>query len=149
MISFNKQYFLAAIVLLAVEIFIAAFARDNFIRPYAGDTLAVILLYCIARTFWNGSYFRVAFGVWIVACLLEMLQYYHFVKRVGLQDSTLANTLVGNTFSPMDLLAYSVGILLILFIEKWRLKNTATTSMKIGEQLPQSPGGAPVEVIGK
>jgi hypothetical protein len=149
MISFNKQYFVAAIVLLGVEIFIAAFARDNFIRPYAGDTLAVMLLYCITRSFWNGSYYRVALGVWIVACLLEMLQYYHVVARLGLHDSTLANTLFGNTFSVMDLLAYSVGVLLILLIEKWRDKKPATTSMEISERLPQSPGGAPVEVIGK
>jgi len=48
---FNKTYFLLALLLLSVELFIGFFVRDAVIRPYGGDFLVVILLYCMLKSF--------------------------------------------------------------------------------------------------
>ena len=42
-------YALAALVLFAVEVVIALFVRDAFVRPYLGDVLAVMLVYAVLR----------------------------------------------------------------------------------------------------
>jgi len=36
-------------MLLLIEILIALFVHDEFIRPYVGDALVVIVLYCECR----------------------------------------------------------------------------------------------------
>ena len=42
-------YLLSFLVLLGIEILIALFVHDEFIRPYIGDVLAVIVLYAAVR----------------------------------------------------------------------------------------------------
>ena len=44
---FKKQYLIAAVLILAVEIVIGLFVYDNIIRPYVGDFLVIILIYCL------------------------------------------------------------------------------------------------------
>ena len=43
MLRFNKTYFLLTILLFCTEVIIALFVHDNFIRPYFGDVLVVIV----------------------------------------------------------------------------------------------------------
>ena len=38
-------------VILVVEIIIGIYVRDNFVRPYMGDALVVVLIYCFIRIF--------------------------------------------------------------------------------------------------
>lgn len=44
-------YAICFIGLFIVETLIALFLRDAFIRPYMGDVLVVILIYCFVRIF--------------------------------------------------------------------------------------------------
>ena len=44
-------YAICFIGLFIVETLIALFVRDAFIRPYMGDVLVVILIYCFVRIF--------------------------------------------------------------------------------------------------
>ncbi len=53
MARFHYRYFLLAAGLLGLEICIARFAHDRFVRPYVGDFLATILLYCLLERFPN------------------------------------------------------------------------------------------------
>ena len=52
-ISWNKRtaYLLATVLIFLLELFIALFVRDNFIRPYVGDILVVVLVYTCVRVF--------------------------------------------------------------------------------------------------
>ena len=43
-------YAIAALLLFLIELFIALFVHDTFVRPYFGDVLVVILLWCIIKT---------------------------------------------------------------------------------------------------
>ena len=51
MVIFNKTYFLLALLLLLAEVLIALYLHDALIRPYGGDFLVVILLYCFVKSF--------------------------------------------------------------------------------------------------
>ena len=117
MFVFRKNYFLLTIILLFVEICIAVFINDRFIRPYLGDFLVVILLYCFVRSFFNVPVNQTAIGVLIFAFVIEGLQYIQLVNILGLQDSKLASVVLGNSFSWMDMLTYVLGIALVMAYE--------------------------------
>lgn len=117
--SFNKNYFLATLLLFLIEVGIALFVRDRFIRPYFGDFLVVILLYCLLKSFWNGSPLKAGVYVLIFAFAVEIGQYFQLVKVLGLNHSELARTVIGTGFDWGDLVAYTLGILVVLVFEKY------------------------------
>lgn len=118
MLRFNKTYFLLTILLFCTEVIIALFVHDNFIRPYFGDVLVVILIYCFIQTFFNLSKIKTAIYVLLFAFLVETLQYFNFITFLGLKNNKVAKIVIGNSFSFHDLLAYVAGILITLGIEK-------------------------------
>ena len=118
MIGFNSRYFLFAMILLVTEILIAVYMHDRFIRPYAGDFLVVILIYCFVKSFLRSGVWITAIAVLLFAYTVEILQYFNLVKLVGLQNSRLANIILGNSFEWIDMLAYTLGIALVIVIEK-------------------------------
>jgi len=118
MYRFHKGYFGLTAVLLLIEVLIAMYVRDDFIRPYFGDFLVVILMYCFLRSFVDLEVRLTAMAVLLFSYLIEVLQYLNFVERVGLGDSELARTLIGTSFAWIDILAYTTGILTVLWFER-------------------------------
>ena len=118
---FNINYFALAILLLLVEICIGLYIHDALIRPYGGDFLVVILLYCLIRSFTDTPAFKTAIGVLIFSYSVEISQYFHLVKLLGLQNSRIALLILGSNFTLTDILCYTLGILLIIVIEKIRI----------------------------
>ena len=117
MIRVQKHYLLAASLLFLLEIFIAFFVHDKIIRPYAGDFLATIFLYCLARSLLTVAPGKVALGVLLTAYLIEGLQYAGLLSWLGWQYSRVARMVLGSHFSWADLLAYTLGLGLMLGIE--------------------------------
>jgi len=115
--QFNKQYFLFTCLLFLVELGIALFVRDAFIRPYGGDFLVVILLYYLVRTFYNTSAIKVAIGVLIFSYIVEVLQYFQIVNLLGLKGNRPAEIIIGTGFSWEDMVAYTLGIMLVYWID--------------------------------
>ena len=122
MLHFNKNYFLLTILLFLIEVCIALFVHDNFIRPYFGDVLVVILIYCFVKSFLNVSVIKAAIAVLLFAFLVETLQYFAIIEILGLQDNKLARTVIGTSFAWEDILAYIVGIVIVIVGEKWLRK---------------------------
>lgn len=120
MFHFHRKYFFLALLLLLTEVFIALYVHDKFVRPYAGDFLVVILLYCIFKAFLDISVVPVALLVLVIAYAIEMLQYFKLLYRLGLQHSKLARVILGTSFAWTDMLAYTLGIILVIIIEKLR-----------------------------
>ncbi len=118
MFTFNKNYFVVAIVLLLLEIVIAVFVHDRIVRPYAGDLLVVILIYCFCKSFLNTPVLPTAIAVLFFAFFIELLQSLNFVKFIGLEDSKLANTTFGYSFEWLDMVAYTLGIAIVLIVER-------------------------------
>jgi len=115
--QFNKTYFFLAFLLFMIEVIIGAYLHDAVIRPYGGDFLVVILIYCFVKSFLNTPVMVTALAVLLFSYLIETLQYFHIVDMLGLEKSTIARTVIGTSFAWTDLLAYTLGILLVLIIE--------------------------------
>ncbi len=115
----NKRYFYIwiTIALLLIEVLIALFVHDAFIRPYIGDVLVVILLYTFLRIFIPEGVRFLPLYIFIFAAGVEVLQYFNFVAILGLQDSTFFRILLGSVFDIQDVICYGVGCLLIAIIQ--------------------------------
>ena len=118
MFQFNRNYFTITILLLLLEIAIALYVHDNFIRPYFGDFLVVILLYCFLKSFVKVSVWVAAALVLVISFTIETAQYFNLVEKLELQHSKIAKIVLGNSFAWMDLLAYTLGILAVISMEK-------------------------------
>ena len=122
MLQFNRTYFAFTIFLFLLETVIALFVHDNFIRPYFGDFLVVMLLYCFLKSFIKVSVWAAAGLVLLFSFAIETAQYFNMVEKLGLEHYKIAKVVLGNSFAWMDLLAYVLGILAVISIEKFTLK---------------------------
>ena len=117
MFRFNRVYFWWAILLVAIEVFIGVRMHDAIIRPYGGDVLIVVLLYCLIRSFWALPVVPLALGVLVFSYLEEMGQYFHIADRLGVTRPSLLRTLIGTWFSWVDIACYTIGIGMVLAVE--------------------------------
>ena len=115
---FNKNYLILFIFILLCELYIGFFVHDTIIRPYIGDLLVVILIYAFLRIFIRNSPFKVALFTFIFALVIEIAQYYNLIVLLGLDGNKIARTILGTSFSWIDILAYFGGFLLIIIVEK-------------------------------
>ena len=108
------------VILFVTEVLIAAFLDDRIIRPYVGDVLVVILIYCFIRSFLNTPVVPTAIATLIFAYIIEVLQYIRLVTRLGLEENTLARTVMGTSFEWVDMVAYTLGFAIVLVAERRR-----------------------------
>lgn len=121
MLKFNRKYFLIFIIVLLTEIMIALFVRDNFIRPYLGDALVIILIYCFIKAFSDFAVLPAVLLVLTFSFLIEFLQYLNFLAAIGLEQSMPVKMILGNSFSWEDIIMYLIGAAMILIVEKVRV----------------------------
>ena len=114
---FNLRYFCLTILIFLIEVCIAVFFNDQFIRPFIGDVLVVILIYCFVRAFWKVRVDRAIASIFIFSYTIELLQYFSLVDRLGLRNNKIASTIVGTTFDWKDLLAYAIGCGIVLGLD--------------------------------
>lgn len=117
-LRYNPKYLIFSIALLITEVIIALYVNDAIIRPYGGDFLIVILLYCMIKSVLIADNTAIALSVLLFAYLLEILQYFDIVEILGLGHSTYANVIIGTSFAWIDMLAYTLGVLTVLVAER-------------------------------
>lgn len=120
---FHLRYFIAFCLLLITEICIALFVHDTIIRPFIGDMLVVILIYCFVRTFIKATHVKTIIGVLLFAYVVELLQATSFIDWIGLSNNQIAKIILGTTFDWKDLFAYTLGGVLILIFEKYYVRH--------------------------
>lgn len=121
---FQKTYFLLFFVLLAVEVCIGAFA-SGFIRTFVGDVLVIALLYCFLSTYVRLDYRIVLLLVLLFAFGTECLQYYRLVDVLHIQNK-IARIIIGTTYDVHDLIAYTVGGILVFGVEFCRSRKVSS-----------------------
>lgn len=126
MLTFNKIYFLLTIALFIIQVLIALFVHDKIIRPYLGDVLVVILMYCFVQSFLKLPVLHAAIPVLLFSFGIEFLQYLNIVEKLGLQGSKIAKTAIGTSFAWIDLICYIVGIIFVLITENLSAKRILT-----------------------
>ena|SRR5712675_3116640 len=104
-----------------IEMLIGLYAHDRIIRPYGGDFLVVILLYCLIRTFLRLPVLYIAGSVLLFSYFVEWTQYVKLADRLNLGRHSIARVLLGDYFTWMDIGCYTLGILIILSIEWLKL----------------------------
>lgn len=121
----SRQFYCGAFaLLLAAEMCIALFVHDAFVRPYLGDVLVVVLLYCLGRgpLGIRGKWLTPA--VTALGALAEGLQYLRLADRLSLGPTSPLRIILGSTFDWADLLCYLAGgLVLTLWEIKERNKN--------------------------
>lgn len=115
--TFSFKYGLVFLGILAIEVLIALFIHDGFIRPFVGDVLVVILIYAFFKTFIDARPIRIATAVLIFAVLVEMSQFFNMAAALGIEKFKLAKIVLGSTFDLLDILAYLIGFGAILLLE--------------------------------
>lgn len=117
MFTFRPKYALLAIVFFVFEVLIAIYVHDSFVRPFVGDYLVVFLVYYFVRAFFTMHYLKVAVAVLLFSYLIETLQYFQFVQRMGLAKYKILAIVMGTSFAWFDILAYTLGFITIILIE--------------------------------
>lgn len=121
------KYLFAFLIFLLIEVLIALFVHDDFIRPYIGDMLVVVVIYCFAKIFLPKAKMWLPVAIFIFAALVEALQYFNIVELLGVEDNTFLSTLIGATFDVKDIICYLVGgVCLCLFeiIQDLKIKHS-------------------------
>ena len=111
----------AAVLILAAEIYIAICVKGGFVRHYAGDVLAVILLYALARATFSVPPSNLPLKIFAFAAALELAQYFGAVQILGIENKIL-KVMIGGTFDFADLLCYTAGCVLAGLYEKFESK---------------------------
>ncbi len=110
-------YLVATLVLLVVEVLIALFVHDNFVRPYVGDMLVVVVIYAFLRSFMPEKCRLLPLWIFVFAVCVEILQYFGIVHLLGLSDNRFMRVLIGGTFDWKDIACYAFGCALLLLWE--------------------------------
>ena len=113
----------AAILILAAEIYIAICIKGGFVRHYAGDVLAVILLYALARAIFSVPPLNLPLKIFAFAAALELAQYFSVVQILGIENKIL-KVMIGGTFDFVDLLCYAAGCVLAGAYEKFEKRRS-------------------------
>ncbi|MEO9501590.1 MAG: DUF2809 domain-containing protein [Nonlabens ulvanivorans] len=116
--STKRHYAILAIVIFLIEVFIAFYINDSFIRPFLGDVLVVGLIYCAVMAITSYRVVIVAIGTLIFSYMVELAQYAQVVDLLGLSDNKWARIIIGTSFSWWDMVCYTIGFIIILLIEK-------------------------------
>ncbi len=104
--------------ILLIEVLIALFVRDDFIRPYGGDILVTVLICCFGRIFFPAGVRLLPVWVFLFAAAVEVGQAFDFVSLMGLGDIAFFRILLGSTFSWADLVCYAAGCALFWVTER-------------------------------
>jgi len=99
-LKLNKTYLIITIFLFITEVLIAIYLKRGFIRHTFGDFLVVILLYAFFKSF-----------------IPNNLQLVNILEIFNLQNNHFIKLILGSTFQISDLVAYSLGIITVIFIE--------------------------------
>lgn len=111
------------LVIFAVEVCIALFVHDNFIRPFVGDIIVIWFVYYFIRAFVNCKPIYIALFTLVFSFAVEIGQYFKLVTVLGLQDNKLARIVIGTSFSWWDLLCYVIGFGFLFLLDKDLRKN--------------------------
>ena len=99
---------------LGIEVLIAPFVHDRFVRPYLGDVLAVVCVYFVARLFLHNKPRYLSIYVTAFAFAVELVQLTPLSEHLPSPLSVI----VGGTFDFKDLLCYLVGGAVCFLIDK-------------------------------
>jgi hypothetical protein len=123
----SKRYVGLFLAVLAIEVFIALVVHDRVVRPFVGDVLVVILIYCFVRAFVAAPVLPVILGVFAFASAIEVSQAFDLAKRLHVDQIPALRVALGTHFDPLDFVAYALGALVVWFAERSQNRSPSNT----------------------
>ena len=126
-LEFNWKNFYRFSLVFIIEVLIAIFVNDSFIRPFVGDVLVIVLMYFFVKIFFDFPKQKLLIGLLLFSFSVEISQYFHLIELLNLQEYKIARLVLGTTFSRMDFMAYVVGAIIIAlpdFLKREKDKKT-------------------------
>lgn len=118
--TFRPVYALATVLVFVIEVLIALYMHDAFIRPYGGDILAVILVYLGLRAVTPMGVRSAVLLALLIAFAIEFGQLFHVLDHLGLGRNRLLRVVLGGVFDLKDLACYVAGAVLAGVVEMAR-----------------------------
>jgi len=84
-----------------------------------GDLLVVVFLYALAMSFYPFQKTKLLIAIFIFACFIEYLQYFHFAEWLGYGSNRLMMILLGNSFCWYDIGYYAFGCLIVFLYQTY------------------------------
>lgn len=130
--TLRTKYLGLALALFLLEVLIATrLAGIPFLRGSLSDILVVALVYFLVQATRTVKPLPLALGVFLLACAVEVTQYFHLARTLRLPKGSLIAILAGNTFSFLDILMYLLGSVASLAVDV-RLFRPARSSQAEG-----------------
>ena len=112
-------YLTGGVALLIIEVLIALYVRDGFVRPYLGDVLVVILLHCLVRTLFPTGVRLLPLYLFLLAAAVELAQLLDVLSLLGVGTESVLRVVFGSVFSWRDVLCYLAGAALCAGVDAW------------------------------
>lgn len=121
----KRLIFLAVFVFLFfVEVLIALYVHDDFIRPYVGDMIVTVVVWSFARIVFPYKFRLMSLYVMIFAILVEIGQYFNYVDILRITNPILV-TMMGTSFAWADIACYAVGCVIAAIVDITRFRKNA------------------------
>lgn len=120
MFRFKLSPFLMSLSIFVLLAYIAIYIKDQFIRPFLGDVLVVIWLFYFLYSIFNLKSQITAHIVLFISFSIEIAQYFKLIYLLNIEHIQIIKIILGSTFDWYDLLAYTIGWLVVLLIIKKR-----------------------------
>ena len=95
-------------MLVGIEFIIGIFAHDDFIRPFVGDVIVVIVIYSFVRIFFPKKLYWLSAAVFIFAVAVEFSQMIPLCDLLMVKNDFI-RIVMGVSFAWEDIICYAVG----------------------------------------
>lgn len=113
-------YFLLTITcFLLCVLIVKLFSNHQVVRGFVGDIIVTILIYAFVKIFIDITPVKLSIFVLLFSYSIEILQYFRFIEFIGLSENKLARVMFGATFDYTDLIAYTIGVIIIYLMDTY------------------------------
>ncbi len=107
----------ASLFILCVLI-VVLWGASPLVRGFMGDILVMGLIYNFLRALYDFPRLILSFSVLGLAWGIELIQLLHLGERGGWSAHPVVRIILGSTFDPLDLLAYTLGMALFYILDR-------------------------------
>lgn len=116
----RRIYFLLTMTCFLICVLIVKlFSNHQVVRGFVGDIIVTILIYAFVKIFIDITPVKLSIFVLLFSCSIEILQYFRFLEFIGLSENKLARVIIGATFDYRDLIAYTIGVIIIYLMDTY------------------------------
>ena len=109
--------FTSLISFISCALIVAFFEGNLLIRGFVGDVIVIILLYAFIKSFVDVNTKKISIFLFFLSWFIEISQYFKFIEFLGLSNYKIARVVLGTTFDSKDLIAYTIGVIVIYLFD--------------------------------